>query len=103
MSRETIGHFDCPLCGKPASVRKTAAGKRPGKPYIVCQDDECGFQGFARGEGAAQKLNAKMRPIAADVAAIDTGKAKPAAPAAAANPPAAPAKKKGFFDEIFPS
>lgn len=94
MANPPVGHFPCPACELDAEVRNTAKGK----PYIVC--DDCGFQGFARGEGAITKLRAKMRPIAAaiaaafpnppteDIEAMATPKKKPA------KKPAAPPKKQ---------
>lgn len=57
MANENIGAIDCPLCEKSAHVRLT----KKDKAYIVC--DDCGFQGFARGFTANEKLRNKMRNV----------------------------------------
>lgn len=56
MANETIGHTDCPVCGKQADVRVT----KKSKAYIQC--DDCGFQGFTRGHTSDKLVRERMRP-----------------------------------------
>lgn len=105
MPKPAVGTIACPCCDLDAEVRETAKGK----PYIVC--DDCGFQGFARGQGAVAKLRTRMKPIVAAIAEalsdhqpdpeVDTMAAKkPAAKKPAAKKPAAkPAPKREALRE----
>lgn len=59
MTKKKIGSVGCPCCEKLADVREA----KNGKPYIMC--DDCGYQGFARGDAAVAGLRKKMKPLAA--------------------------------------
>ena len=74
MANEELGKTKCPICEEEASLRKSG---KSSKPYIMCSD--CGFQGFARGHKAVEKMMARLN----------------VAPAANEVPPAP--EKKGFF------
>lgn len=56
-----LGKTTCPVCDfEGASIRTSG---KSGKPYIVCHGEEgCGFQGFARGGKAVERMLAKVRP-----------------------------------------
>lgn len=88
MAKTSIGTIDCPACGNPAEVRET----KHGRAYALCQDTECGFQGFTRSAGADQKMRSRMKPHAAAPAPQE---------APPANEPEAKPKKKDIFDALF--
>lgn len=71
MANATLGHCDCPICGKQADIRET----KKTKAYIHC--DDCGFQGFARGYSADKLLRGKMRAIVAAAPAVEVNKPLP--------------------------
>lgn len=76
MENEELGKADCPICGNSEAVIRKSG--KSSKPYMVCGGVEgCGYQGFARGQKAVEKMLQKLTP------------ALPAAP-----------EKKGFFDGL---
>ena len=103
MTREVIGHMDCPECGGAAEVKRTKAGLA----YRWCT--ECNAQYFPRTAEASDRLigkctDAKLAPLpvtgtepkpaAAKVKPAPTPKAEPV-PA----PAPAPAKPRSPFDD----
>lgn len=103
MTREVIGHMDCPECGGEAEVKRTKAGLA----YRWCT--ECNAQYFPRTAEASERLIGKCKdakpaplpvtatepkPAAAKVKPAPTPKAEPA-PA----PAPAPAKPRSPFDD----
>lgn len=62
MPNPNIGQITCPSCDfEDAAVRQSVKGK----VYIVCE--ECGYQGFARGDLSNDRIRKKMRPCAVEL------------------------------------
>lgn len=83
MTKATIGHVDCPICGH------AGAEVRPDKndrAYIHCKF-ACGWQGITRNNHQSDQLKARMRPVTVPTVTVP----EPAAPKAPA--PAAPAPR----------
>ena len=114
MTREVIGHMDCPECGEAAEVKRTKAGLA----YRWCT--ECNAQYFPRTVEASERLIGKCsgakpahtvtdKRTIADLAkdlrkaghttasAVHEDKPKPKAPDQAPAP--APAKPRSPFDD----
>ena len=80
MANPDIGLIPCPCCGEDAKVRES--GKN-GRAYMLCTSPVCGFQGFARSDGAHQGMTKRMRKIQQQAAALPDEK-----------------PKKGMFDDL---
>ena len=105
MTREVIGHMDCPECGEAAEVKRTKAGLA----YRWCT--ECNAQYFPRTSEASDRLIAKCGgtrseplPVTAPAAKAQKAEAKPApAPVPKAQqepvPVTKPAKPRNAFDD----
>ena len=82
MTKTTIGHVDCPICGH------AGAEVRPDKndrAYIHCKF-ACGWQGITRNNHQSDQLKARMRPCTVPTVTVPEP-AAPKAPAPAATPP----------------
>lgn len=51
-----LGKTPCPICDHPAASMRRSG--KSGKPYVFCND--CGYQGFARGQKAVEKMLARL-------------------------------------------
>lgn len=90
MTKEVLGHVDCPVCGNPHAEVKN---DRNTKPFIFCPDRNCATQVFTRREFQVKSLLARMRPVTVTV----TEKPAPQNPVQEPKQEPAPPKKKPSF------
>lgn len=104
MTREVIGHMDCPECGSEAEVKRTKAGLA----YRWCT--ECNAQYFPRTAEASDRLiakceGAKPEPVPQQEAKTPPAPAKPIKRLIVHPPqevnlkPPEPAKPRSAFDD----
>lgn len=102
MSREVLGHIDCPTCGTKAGMRITH--DKNGEPFGYCEA-HCNQQMRIGGDKRRVALFVGLFPWAAGAAPVTvtaTTPEKKAAPAAKPEPVATPApekKKRSSFDD----